>query len=100
MDRKHVELIQILNSLKHSVDGAHLHLQSKDKQLAKSRRLFQKLEDKLSGKRVKYEESVNTTASRALLFALLGGTITKNMKLSVCVSGTSKIVSLTSKFLP
>ncbi|OIT37281.1 hypothetical protein A4A49_51114 [Nicotiana attenuata] len=50
MDRKHAELIQMLSSLKHSIDGTHLHMQSKDKQFAENHRHFQKLEDKLSEK--------------------------------------------------
>ncbi|OIT20087.1 putative mitochondrial-processing peptidase subunit beta, mitochondrial [Nicotiana attenuata] len=55
MDRKQAELIQILRSLKHSIDETHLHLQSKE--MAENHRHFQKLEDKLSKKWVKSEES-------------------------------------------
>lgn len=51
MDRNHAELIKVLNSLEHSLDGMYLHPRSKDN--SDSRRFFQELEDKLSEKWVK-----------------------------------------------
>ncbi|OIT27334.1 protein exportin 1a [Nicotiana attenuata] len=65
IDRKHAEFIQMLSSLKHSIDGTHLYLQSKDKQVAENQRLFQKLKEKLSENWVKSEDSYSVLIESA-----------------------------------
>ncbi|OIT28388.1 putative mitochondrial-processing peptidase subunit beta, mitochondrial [Nicotiana attenuata] len=70
MDRKQAELIQIISSLKHSIDKRHLHLQSKE--VAENHRHFQKLEDKLSEKWVKFEESCEYYCKSCSVFCSSG----------------------------